>query len=211
MSIKSVSNLPKSLKDLNERQKKLVRLNEPRIKPLTEYVETIRKETSLGDKIPYFDPDDGGVDARCIFLLEAPGPKAVASGFISRDNPDESAKNFFELNIQAGIPREITISWNIVPWYIGTERKIRPANSQDIKDGLVHLQKLFLLLPRLELVVMVGRKAQRAETIFKTKMPNLKLLSMYHPSPMFINRAPGNRELVLASLQEVSRILSSAS
>jgi hypothetical protein len=57
--------------------------------------------------IPYFDPLDGGVGASVLFLLEAPGPRAVASGFISRDNPDETAKNFHEFNAAAGLARRL--------------------------------------------------------------------------------------------------------
>ena len=41
-------------------------------------------------------------DAAILYLLEAPGRRAIESGFVSRDNPDETAKNFFLLNIEAG-------------------------------------------------------------------------------------------------------------
>jgi len=51
----------------------------------------------------------------------------MSSGFISRDNPDPSARNFRALLAGAGIPREKTVLWNIVPWYIGSGVKIRPA------------------------------------------------------------------------------------
>lgn len=87
--------------------------------------------------IPDFDPWDGGVHAQVLFLLEAPGSKAVDSGFVSRNNPDETAKNFFELNRDAGIPRELTVIWNVVPWYIGDGARIRAAKSQETRryDG----------------------------------------------------------------------------
>jgi hypothetical protein len=55
------------------------------------------------------------LDAECLFLLEAPGGNAVE--FISRNNNDETAKNFFKLNTDANLPRMRTVSWNIVPWY----------------------------------------------------------------------------------------------
>ena len=203
----SVSDYPKSLKEPRARQQKLAKLNAVNIRPLTHFVKEIRKETGLGKNIPYFDPDDGGVDARCLFLLEAPGPKAVESGFISRNNPDETAKNFFDLNQQAGIPREVTVTWNIVPWYIGTGRKIRAANNHDILEGIKYLTQLLFLLPKLELVVLIGKKAQKAEVVIKEQIPEMELMSMYHPSPMFINRAPGHRDKVLMSLQKVARFL----
>ncbi|HET6962909.1 MAG TPA: hypothetical protein VFJ27_10445, partial [Terriglobia bacterium] len=83
--------VPKSLGDPNHRAARIARLQEPHVRPLTSFVDTIRDETGYGTAIPYFDPADGGVRALCLFLLEAPGPKAVRRGFISRNNPDETA------------------------------------------------------------------------------------------------------------------------
>src|SRR5437660_8308534 len=106
-------------------------LHEPHIAPLTAFVEEVRRKAGAGAAIPDFDPWDGGVDAEILFLLEAPGPRAVASGFISRNNPDESAKNFFQLNAEAKIPRKRTVTWNVVPWYIGDGKSIRAADRTD--------------------------------------------------------------------------------
>ena len=41
------------------------------------------------DEVPDFDPLDGGVEARALFLFEKPGRMTAGqsgSGFISRDN-----------------------------------------------------------------------------------------------------------------------------
>lgn len=65
--------------------------------------------------MPYFDPADGGVEARCLFLLEAPGPRAVLSGSVSRDNPDQTAENFSKFLTDAGIDRLNTVIWSTVP------------------------------------------------------------------------------------------------
>lgn len=40
-------------------------------------MEHLRVETHCATAIPYFDPFDGGTTAKCLFLLEAPGPKAL--------------------------------------------------------------------------------------------------------------------------------------
>jgi len=124
-----------------------------------------------------------------LFLLEAPGSRAVTSGFISRNNPDESAKNWFELNCEAGIPREKTVSWNIVPWYIGSSGKIRPASRKDIQDALPYLYRLIALLPRLRIVALVGGKAQSISDRLQQTYPALKILKLCHPSPLFVNHA----------------------
>jgi hypothetical protein len=76
-------------------------------------VPTIRRES--GFDVPDFDPLDGGVNAACLFVLEAPGSRAVGSGFVSRDNPDETAKNWMLLNHAAKMDRRRVAVWNIVP------------------------------------------------------------------------------------------------
>lgn len=189
-------------------QSRLARIFEPHISPLTAFVEAIRKETGLVREIPYFDPLDGGINAKCVFLFEAPGPRAVYSGFISRNNPDESAKNFFELNQQASLPREITISWNIVPWYIGSGTKIRPANKNDIDKGKKYLLKFLSLLPNLRIIVLGGKKAQKAEALITANFPEISIVKMPHPSPLFVNNAPDNKFKILQILQAVQEQLS---
>lgn len=114
------SDYPKSLGDAQLRAARLSMLNDSHVLPLTAFVNRIRGAERLEHRIPYFDPLDGGIEAKVLFILEAPGPKAVASGFISRNNPDESAKNLFLLLREAGFERRDTLLWNIVPWYIGT-------------------------------------------------------------------------------------------
>ena len=65
------------------------------IEPLNAFAASLRAELGDSYQIPGFDPQDGGVDARALFLLEAPGPKAVVSGRVSQDNPDPSARKQF--------------------------------------------------------------------------------------------------------------------
>jgi uracil-DNA glycosylase len=175
--------------------------------PLVRFVDDLRALAGPNAAIPDFDPWDGGVAAELLFVLEAPGPKAVASGFVSRNNPDETARNFFELTAAAGLPRERSVVWNIVPWYIGAGHRIRPAVGPDIASGWPHLLRLLARLPRLRAVVLVGRKAQRVSADLEDARPDLRRFCSAHPSPMFINRAPGNRALVQRELAEVARWL----
>ena len=197
---------PKLLRSRTVIEDRLAQLQKPHVKPLTTFVEALRSEVGC-PFIPYFDPWDGGVNAECLFLLEAPGSNAVASGFISRNNNDETAKNFFILNREAGLPRELTISWNIIPWYIGTETKIRAANNKDIANGIPHLLNLLELLPKLRAVVLLGRKAERAESHFSSMKSEVKIFHSPHPSPLFVNNAPGNRERILKVLVNVAKFI----
>ena len=195
--------VPKLLGNDSARRERLGQLHESHVSPLTEFVETLRREKGSSFEIPFFDPWDGGTEARVLNLLEAPGPKAVRSGFISRNNPDETAKNSFELHRAAGIPRQWSVSWNIVPWYIGTGIKIRPAKADDIAAATRSLERLLGLLPNLEAIVLIGRKAQRAEDRVQTLRPGIKIFRSPHPSPLFVNNAPGNRDMILSVLRKV--------
>ncbi|HEY7504677.1 MAG TPA: uracil-DNA glycosylase, partial [Gemmatimonadales bacterium] len=148
-----------------------------------------------------------GIDADCLFLLEAPGPRAVESGFVSRNNPDETAKSFMLLNEAAGIARSRTVVWNIVPWYIGSGQRIRPATGKDIDEGWPYVVRLLDLLPRVAVAVLVGRKAQRVRRHFVALRPDVAVFDCPHPSPLFVNRLPANREVVVEALRAVAAAL----
>lgn len=182
-------------------------LNEPHIAPLTKFVEDLRKKMGVDAQIPYFDPWDGGTDAEVLFLLEAPGPKARNSGFISRNNPDETAKNFFEISVEARLVRRKTATWNIVPWYIGTDTKIRAAKASDIEEGKKSLTELISLLPNLRAIVLLGKKAQMASVDLKRLAPSATLFECPHPSPMYVNRSPENRNIILGIFKDVYSFL----
>lgn len=86
-----------------EAARRVALLDETHMFSLRDFVRDLRIETGYGVRIPHFDPLDGGNRARVLFLMEAPGPKAVASGFISRDNPDPTARNLKNLLVEAGL------------------------------------------------------------------------------------------------------------
>lgn len=198
---------PKLLADSDIRAARRRRLREPHIAPLTTFVEALRALAGPSASIPDFDPCDGGINAELLYLLEAPGNKAVLSGFVSRNNPDETAKNFFELNRAVRIPRERTVTWNVVPWYIGTGTRIRAASQTDIDAGIPSLAWLLDLLPSLRAVVLVGRKAERAASIIARLRPEIRIFRSPHPSPLFVNNAPANRDRIRIVLQEVAQYL----
>jgi hypothetical protein len=133
------------------------------------------------------------------------------SGFVSRDNPDHTAKNFLEANEAADLPRNVTASWNIVPWYVGSGGKIRSVSSEEIREGIEHLRHLLdEVLGEVELVVLVGTKARKAERMLEEHRPDLELRRMPHPSPQFVNRArEENWQRIIDALREVKRVLRS--
>ena len=194
---------PKSLSSESALNERLALINEPHVKPLSRFVERLRNRMGSDANIPYIDPMDGGIHSEVLFLLEAPGPKARNSGFVSRNNPDETAKNFFQICQEAQIDRRRTVIWNVVPWYIGSDVKIRPAKSSDIAQGKTSLAELAALLPELKAIVLLGRKAQKVNADIKLHLPHCTLFECPHPSPMYVNRSVENRNNILGVFQEV--------
>lgn len=196
---------PKTLRLSEEREARSRILELDHIAPLTSLVRTIRVDRGLSREVPFFDPCDGGTKAQALFLLEAPGAKAVFSGFISRNNPDDSAKNSFELYREAGLPRDQVVLWNIVPWYVGTGDKIRPVDNTDIEQASRYLDQLLKLLPNLRALVLVGDKAQRAYA--RTRDWGPKVFTSPHPSPIPMRTRPDTRLRILAAWREVAQFL----
>lgn len=177
---------------------------------LVRLVEDIRTAKGPDFQVPNFDPLDGGAEASVLFLLEAPGPQAVTSGFVSRNNPDLTAKNFFMLNAEAGIDRRRTVIWNAVPWYIGartgtsTRSKIRPAERTDVRQADSFLGELLNVLRHLEYVCYVGKQALNASPIVDAARRGLTAIEIPHPSQTSINCNPGTRSRILSALQDLS-------
>jgi hypothetical protein len=197
----------KTLGDPAVRALRLGMLGQPDIAPLAAFLERIRRVRGLSHGVPFFDPLDGGVGARYLVVHESPGPQAAKSGFISRDNPDESAKNTLLLHGEAALDRHLVAICNIVPWYIGDGERIRPATSSDIAAGLPYLLELVGMLPRLEAVLLSGLKAQRAARELRSRFPKLTFFDAPHPSPMYVNKRPANRGFPVERLRWVSALL----
>jgi hypothetical protein len=115
---------------------------------LSSFVKRIRAEQHLGCEVPDFDPNNGNEAARYLFILEAPGPKAVETGQVSFDNPDQTARNFRDQLEQAQMSRKDIAVWNIVPWYVGNEERtqIRAVLRDEVSVGTEYLKQLLKLL-----------------------------------------------------------------
>ena len=159
------------------------------MKKLNQFVERIRKEMGPNYKVPNFDPKNGNESARILIVLEAPGAKAVKTGYISFDNPDQTAKNLREQLESAGIDRSEIAIWNIVPWYLGDGKKIKSAVVSDVNKGLKYLGKLVGILKGLEYIVLVGGAARRAH-IYLSHKTDVRILGCHHPSPKVVNNYP---------------------
>lgn len=184
----------------DERARRRGMMNEAHVSSLHALVCRLRLLRPVSH-VPTFDPLDGGVLADVLLLMEAPGPKTKETGFVSRDNPDMSADNMRGFLEDAGIDRRRTLIWNAVPWYLASEEtaKFRAPDAVDILEAQPWLDEVIGCMTRLQTVVLVGRKAQKA---WKCSPRNLGVATAYmpHPSLSNLNRRPQDRDAIRATL-----------
>ncbi|HEX8834538.1 MAG TPA: uracil-DNA glycosylase, partial [Abditibacteriaceae bacterium] len=187
---------------VEERTRRMAMLGQPHIAPLVDYLACIKAEHPEKD-LPCFDPCDGGIYARALFLFEAPGPKAVGSKFISRNNPDPTARNFCTLSQEAAINRRGTVCWNTVPWYVGDGTRIRAVEKEDIRQSFPYFKRLLELLPHLRVLVLCGKKAQSAKSEIRD-LTSLPIIETHHPSARVLNVWPQKRDELREHLHQVA-------
>jgi len=198
---------PFALKNPLEVARRVELLEHPHMLPLKNFVEVLRLERGPQYLIPHFDSLDGGFEARVLFLLEAPGPKVLETGFISRDNPDLTARNIGELLEGVGLARADTLLWNTVPWYISSEDgRFRAPKTQDIMDARAATEQLLTLLSKLEHIVLVGNHAQKSKPWLET-LGRYTLWAMGHPSPRNFGSRPQAREVAREMLERLANVL----
>ena len=71
---------PRALRDKSVFAERRARLLDARVAPLNRWVESVRARLGPSAIVPLLDPADGGVDARILWLLEAPGPRSIEPG-----------------------------------------------------------------------------------------------------------------------------------
>ena len=172
------------------------------MQPLASYAISLR---APGLEVPDFDPCDGGVKARVLFLFEKPGPmtaeegsgRRLGSGFISRDNDDPTAEAIWHFMREAKIQREQTVLWNVIPWWNGT----RAIKGAELRNGVNQIFQLLELLTEVTAVVLVGAKAARAMPPLEST--KLQLFASPHPSPLVRARWRERWDRIPAEWQKV--------
>jgi uracil-DNA glycosylase len=201
-----MNDLPRSLRDRTEIERRFRMINAPHVAPLNEWVRSLKLRLSEDVIVPWFDPCDGGVEAQILWLLEAPGGKATVerggSGFISCDNNDASATNTLLTRVEAGVDRRCVVHWNVIPYYLGSSTKIRAWDRGDIASAGPLLGELLALLPRLRVVILGGGAAQAAWRAFGAMDGSILVVDSPHPSATNVNTRPGTREAIVAAWEQ---------
>lgn len=199
---------------------KLARLDDPHVVALEALRDAIAGFRSA--PVPHFDPHDGGTLAEVLLLLETPGPgpgqgSGQGSGhragqgpgperFVSRDNPTGTARNITRFCAAAGLQRGRMVIWNTVPWIIHRPgERNRPPRRREIEQGLAALPACLELLPALKVVVLAGRVAAQAEAV--VARAGLAVLTMPHPSPIYVNTAPTIAPAMTETLRAAAAML----
>jgi hypothetical protein len=212
------SEAPRALRDPDTLQGRLRAVRtEPAVQPLNDWVEDLRGRLGDGEAVPWFDPASGGVEARSLFLLEAPGQKSMGeeaalrrtgSGIISIDNNDPTAQNCWMLRAEAGLPYRESVHWNVVPWYLGTADRIAAPGRTEIQRAAPFLHEVITMLPTLEVVIPMGRKAQAGWSAYQERYePKVHTLPTWHPSPRVFASRPTARQEILQVLQQAAQLL----
>ena len=160
-----------------DRRRKLALLEAAHVAPL---VQLIRGWESEARRFPLVDPEDGGVEAKVLFLQHTPSSTAVRSGFVSRKNLDRTAPRADRWLREAGFARGDYIRWNVVPYCISTEDSDGKATGEEVREAAERYTLPFLaLLPRLKVIVFQGGKAQ-AQIKHLGSLNGIQLISTYH-------------------------------
>ena len=189
------------------------RLNEPHIRELQDWGREVAQ--TYAESIPSFDPSSAGENARALFLLQDPSRIAVQGGFISIDNNDQTAHNCSKAYVAAGLDRNETLHWNVIPWWVHDPRKKTRGRtlSSEARRARGPLIDLLNKLEKLEVVVLLGRQAQGAWD--RANIDGVHVLRCPHPSQQAwnnIDRDSGRlgRELTTETFQQVALKLSGA-
>lgn len=204
--VASPADEPYALATTDECQRRVGLMVLPHMQALTDYRTRVRVSLGPGYDTPSFDPCDGGVEAKALILLEAPGPKAVRSAFVSRNNPDPTAKNLCGLLADAHLPRSATLIWNVVPYYVGEAGRIRAVNTQDLQLSEPFLKELLGLLTNLMVVVLMGKKAQKMAQAIRT-YTDVPIISTHHPSARVFNLWPEKKAEAAEAFTAVAKLI----
>ena len=142
---------------------KMARIRDPHVAELNGLADSIAASLSLPrGHVPYLDPDQGGVNARLLVLLDNPSTKAEAgtgSGLLSLDNNDRTARNCREAYARHNVSWSDVVHWNVVPFPVAGAKNGGSTAAE--RAQAAHWTRKFVdLCPNLEFVLLLGVAAR---------------------------------------------------
>jgi hypothetical protein len=152
------------------REDQLKGLYAPHVKPINKLVDELRVDQERW--VPHVAPLQAGVNARLLWLGSDPGPLPPAAGrpydgLLSVEGDDAGSARIGALLKRAGIDVAETCPWNACPWYVDRE-----PNATQLKAGLEPLRRIFNLLEELEVLILLGKVAERSWRMFASTYPD---------------------------------------
>jgi len=158
-------------------------LYEPHVAPVNRLVDELAGEGR--GWLPRVAPVHGGVRARLLWVMRDPGPGVAdpdheGTGFLCAENDDPTAERLCGLLERADIDLADTVPWNAYPWYVN-----RQPTAAELRLGAGVLLRLLGILPEVTVVLLFGRKAERAWSLLERDHPGaiggLRVLATRHP------------------------------
>ncbi len=176
----------------------------PHMAPINELIDRL----AGGNRgwLPHIAPVHGGMNARLLWVLRDPGPavqdpERPGAGFLCVENDDPTARRLCDLLDHAGVEVGDTLPWNAYPWYIN-----RAPTVSELRAGTAPLKSLIEALPALEVVLLLGRHAERSWQLLTASHPELTeiphVLSTRHPGRQAFIGTEEQREVWRREQQE---------
>lgn len=195
-------------------------LQEPHVRPLTDFVEKLRRD--LNQPVPDFDPLGGGVNSRVLFLMEAPTGAGAGrgkvekvgseegSGMVCPNNDDPTGPVDWQLKADAGIRRDLTVVWNACPYYVGTATKRRKPTMPEVTACKPHFLEFLKLLKEVRVVVTCGQTTRDFwQKIFgdvKDMFPTMTVIHTRSPHPLSVHQFKGARPALLRCYKKAAAL-----
>jgi len=142
---------------------KLERIRQRHVASINELADRIADSERIPrGYVPYVDPDQGGVRARMLVLLDNPSTKAEAgtgSGLLSLDNNDRTARNCREAYARHGIDSIEVVHWNVVPFPVAGAKN-GGSTAAERRKAAHWTREMVQLLPEIEIVLLLGAAAR---------------------------------------------------
>jgi hypothetical protein len=160
--------------------------------------------------MPYFEPLDGGIEARVLILLESPTRSDPYPRFASRDNRSPTQVNLKQCVDQSALPRKDSVLWNAYPWLPDEFSAHRALPIASTTKGMQALPGVLKMLPNLEVPVLTGSLARHASSVIRRYISCIAIIETFYPIPKSLNADKSRRDHIIDALKSAKLLLDTA-